>query len=130
MVTDQQVRKLMILIQTTSNLEEAANKAGMSPRTAQKYRKINKLPSECQPIHDWRTRPDPFASVWGEILPLLEMNPLRKFSDNIPGNILTTNYEVFNVGSRSGGQFRDRLGKSFFPRFTFPANSANQTLLK
>ena len=75
MVTDQQVRKLMTLIQTTPNLEMAADKAGMSPRTAQKYRKNQKLPSECQPIHDWRTRPDPFVQIWDEMLPLLEDNP-------------------------------------------------------
>jgi len=74
MVTDQQVRKLMTLIQKTTNLEEASDKAGMSPRTAQKYRKIQKLPSECKPAHDWRTRPDPFARVWETILPLLKVN--------------------------------------------------------
>ncbi|MBF0503449.1 MAG: IS21 family transposase [Candidatus Riflebacteria bacterium] len=74
MVTDHQVRKLMTLIPTTSNLELAAEKAGMCPRTARKYRKIQKLPSECKLQHDWRTRPDPFKEVWEEIVKLLEVN--------------------------------------------------------
>ncbi len=75
MVTNQQVRKLMTLIQSATNFEAAVDKAGMSPRTATKYRKSQKLPSECKPDHDWRTRADPFAQVWEEILPLLVINP-------------------------------------------------------
>jgi len=127
MVTDQQVRKLMILIQTTSNLEEAANKAGMSPRTAQKYRKINKLPSECQPIHDWRTRPDPFASVWGEILPLLEMNPglqaktlfeeiQRQHPGEYPDNQLRSLQRRIKVWRAVSGPSRE----VFFPQVHIP----------
>lgn len=65
----------MTLIALNPNLEMAADKAGMSPKTARKYRKIQKLPSECKPVHDWRTRPDPFAEVWGEILSLMKDNP-------------------------------------------------------
>lgn len=65
----------MTLARTEASLEIAAEKSGMSPRTAQKYRTTQKLPSECKPIHDWRTRPDPFAQIWEEILPLLKVNP-------------------------------------------------------
>lgn len=56
------------------NFEMAADKSGMSSKTARKYRKSNKLPSECKPVHDWRTRSDPFAEVWEEILSLLQVN--------------------------------------------------------
>ena len=75
MITDQQVRKLMKLLQAESNLENAADKAGMSAKTARKYRKTMLLPSESKPFHDWRTRPDPFGELWNEILPLLIVNP-------------------------------------------------------
>ena len=40
MVTDQQVRKLMKLIQSDMTLAVAAAKAGMDEKTARKYREI------------------------------------------------------------------------------------------
>ncbi len=60
MVTDNQVRILMKLINKEKTLQAASAKAGMSEKTARKYRKSGKLPSQCQVVHDWRTRPDPF----------------------------------------------------------------------
>jgi len=60
MVKDDQVRILMELIHREKTLKTAAAKAGMSEKTARKYRKSGKLPSQCKGVHDWRTRPDPF----------------------------------------------------------------------
>jgi len=45
MVKDNQVRILMKLINKESLLKTAAAKAGMSEKTARKYRKSGKLPS-------------------------------------------------------------------------------------
>jgi transposase len=59
MVTDNQVRMLMKLVNQEKLLKTAAAKAGMSEKTARKYRKSGKLPSQCKVVHDWRTRPDP-----------------------------------------------------------------------
>jgi hypothetical protein len=56
MVTDNQVRMLMKLI----------NKAGMSENTARKYRKSGKLPSQCKVVQGWRIRPDPDDWRWAE----------------------------------------------------------------
>jgi hypothetical protein len=75
MVTDQQVRKLMKLVKTEQTLSLAAAKAGMSEKTAHKYRQSGKLPSEMAKPHTWRTRPDPFADVWEEVRGMLEDNP-------------------------------------------------------
>jgi hypothetical protein len=72
MTTDQQVRRLMLLIKKGLPLSMAAVKAGMSEPTARKYRRAGKLPSELKASHAWRTRPDPFAEVWPEIEALLE----------------------------------------------------------
>ena len=74
MVTDQQVRRLMALIPREPTLCLAAAKAGMDEKTARKYRRSGQLPSEVQAAHTWRTRPDPFAEVWGEVVLLLEVN--------------------------------------------------------
>lgn len=60
MVTDYQVRILMKQINQSKTLKTAAAKAGMSEKTAHKYRRLNKLPSQCKPIHDWKTHEDAF----------------------------------------------------------------------
>lgn len=74
MVTDQQVRRLFKLVQTEKNFGTAAMKAGMDEKTARKYRKLGKLPSELDKPHTWRTRKDPFEDVWHEIKSMLEIN--------------------------------------------------------
>jgi len=75
MVTDQQVRKLMKLIQSEETLALAAAKAGMDEKTARKYRRSGQLPSQCWQAHPWKTRVDPFADHWPEIQELLQLNP-------------------------------------------------------
>jgi len=74
-VTDQQVRLLMKLSKTEKTLSTAAAKAGMDEKTARKYRRLGRLPSECNKPHTWRTRKDPFAKVWGELEEKLGNNP-------------------------------------------------------
>jgi hypothetical protein len=74
MVTDQQVRRLFKLVQTEKNFGIAAMKAGMDEKTARKYRRLGKLPSELDTVHTWKTRKDPFEDVWYEIKSMLEIN--------------------------------------------------------
>jgi len=74
MVTDEQVRMLMKLRQTEKRYAVAAAKAGMDPKTARKYIKLGKLPSEVRVEHNWRTREDPFDDVWDKISSQLELN--------------------------------------------------------
>ena len=75
MVTDQQVRRLNMLIHTESTKAIAAAKAGMDPKTALKYRKTGQLPSQLKQPHIWRTRPDPFIQEWDQIKDLLQTSP-------------------------------------------------------
>ncbi len=52
----------------------AAAQIGISERSARNIEKREF--KEAKPIHDWRTRKDPFESVWAsEVLPLLEQSP-------------------------------------------------------
>ena len=39
----------------------------MDEKTARKYRRLGRLPSEVAPERTWRTREDPFAEVWPEV---------------------------------------------------------------
>ncbi len=75
MVTDQQVRSIMKHVRTEKRLSVAAAKAGMDEKTARKYRRLRKSPSECKKSHTWRTREDPFAEVWNGVEKKLEHNP-------------------------------------------------------
>ena len=56
-------------------LELSALASGMDVKTARKYRDLNKFPSELKQERHWRTRSDPYKSVWFEIEDLLANNP-------------------------------------------------------
>lgn len=75
MVTDQQIRRLYKLSNTEETQEIAAAKAGMDVKTARKYLRARRLPSEMKTERDWRTRQDDFADVWPEIAERLRANP-------------------------------------------------------
>lgn len=75
MITDNQIRRLREYMQQDKELKKSAMKAGMDEKTARKYLSDGRLPSEMKAVHAWRTRSDPFESVWGEVTPYLEVNP-------------------------------------------------------
>lgn len=53
----------------------AAMRAGMDRKTARKYVRRGKLPSELRKPHSWRTREDPFAEDWARLMEMLEEAP-------------------------------------------------------
>ena len=63
------------LTQSETTLAQAASKAGMDEKTARKYRQVKQLPSLTGKPHGWRTRPDPFEEVGGEIEEILRVHP-------------------------------------------------------
>jgi len=64
MVTDRQVRRLFDVQNKYQYQYQAADAAGISRKTARKYLKNGKLPSQCRVEHTWPTRKDPFADDW------------------------------------------------------------------
>ena len=64
MISDRQVRRVQELRQTEKTKVLAADKAGMDVKTARKYVRLGKMPSEVHAAHTWRTRKDPFGEVW------------------------------------------------------------------
>jgi hypothetical protein len=72
--TNQQVKKLMKHINLLTQ-EQAADKAAMDIKTARKYLKSGKIPSELKKSHDWQNKPDVFADTWEEIEELLSNSP-------------------------------------------------------
>jgi hypothetical protein len=75
MVTDSQIRRLRKLSRTEKSVEIAAAKVGMDPKTARKYLRSGRLPSEMRLDRNWRTREDPFMDVWEPIREQLSLNP-------------------------------------------------------
>jgi hypothetical protein len=75
MVSDEQVKRLRRLAGQKWLLEVAAAKSGMDPKTARKYLRARRLPSEMRQKRTWRTRPDPFAEIWEEVRQLLTLEP-------------------------------------------------------
>jgi hypothetical protein len=73
--TDAQVRRLMEEMQKHGQLGLAAMRAGMDRKTAAKYVRTGKLPSELRKPHTWRTREDPFAEDWAMLEAMLEEAP-------------------------------------------------------
>ena len=100
MVTDKQARRLFKLVQTEKNFGIAAIKAGMDEKTARKYRKLGKLPSELEQPHTWRTRQDPFEDSWDVIESMLEINP------GLEAKTIFENFQRRNPGRYADGQLR------------------------
>jgi len=75
MVTDRQVRRLRELIRRGKTLALSAAKTEMDEKTARRYMRLGRLPSEVRVNHSWRTREDPFADYWDEVHGMLDVNP-------------------------------------------------------
>ena len=75
MTTDHQIRRLIEAMNRGKGIEKAALAGGMDVKTARKYWKSGKLPSEMKTAHVWRTRKDPFEDTWEDLLPYLQENP-------------------------------------------------------
>jgi hypothetical protein len=103
MVTDQQVRRLFLLDSQGLPKQLAAAKAGLDPKTARKYRRRQRLPSEaCSMDRSWRTRPDAFAAVWDDIVAMLQLNAgleaktlFRDLQRRFPGRFADGQLRVF-----------------------------------
>ena len=74
-VTDAQVKELRRLLNQGASLVKAAMKANMDRKSARKYRDRGQLPSEARQPRTWRTRLDPLADVWPELVEQLQREP-------------------------------------------------------
>jgi len=75
MITDAQYRRLKQMLSEGKKIDECALKSGMTEKTARKYRKQGKFPSEIKKEHTWRTRHDPFEEVWENVKKQLCLEP-------------------------------------------------------
>jgi hypothetical protein len=100
MVTDKQVRRLQLEINKQKTKSLAAAKAGMDEKTARKYLKLRKLPSQLKEPRTYRTRQDPFEEIWPEARSHLDLNP------GLEAKTLFSHYQEQYPGKYSDGQLR------------------------
>lgn len=130
MVTDHQVRRLMKLIAGGEPLTTAALKAGMSENTARKYREAAAPPSELRasrPPRAARTREDPFAEVWDELVALLRVNPglqaltlFRELQRRYPGRFQDGQLRTLQRKVKTWRALEGPGKEVFFPQEHFP----------
>jgi transposase InsO family protein len=73
--TDAQVRKLMEEFNKHGQVGRAALRADMDRKTARRYLREQKLPSELKKPRTWRTRENPFEEDWPWVEGLLQTMP-------------------------------------------------------
>jgi hypothetical protein len=117
MVSNRQVKRLWQLAQRFA-VEAAAAKVGMDSKTARKYLRDRRLPSEMRQKHTWRTRPDPFADSWEEIRELLNGEPdlqAKTLFEHLQRTYLSVSrmgrYERCGAGSSTGGPRKGRRAR-------------------
>jgi len=127
MVTDQQVKRLRMLVSTEETKAIAAAKAGMDRKTARKYVKNGKLPSELKKEHNWRTRQDPFKDTWPKIAQMMKINPgleaktvfqalQRKYPGKWPDGQLRTLQRRIKIWRATKGSAKE----VYFPQKHYP----------
>src|ERR1700737_1604347 len=133
MVTDAQVRLMRQKRMDGETQAVAAVASGMSLRTAREW-DTGPAPSTTKQPRDWRTRPDPFAAVWGtDVEPLLRRDLKGVLEAKLVLEVLRMRYpEQFHAGQARTLQrrFRDWRARHgvepevFFEQVAVPGREA------
>ena len=109
----------MKLRRTERSVASAAAKAGMDEKTARKYLRLGKPPSQLRQARSYRTRVDNFAGVWRELEELLEREPglealtlMEHLCRQYPGR--------FQMGQLRTLQRRVKRWRAMAGQFSFP----------
>jgi len=98
-ITEQQVRIYMKSRKYGKTQKIAAAQIGFSERSAYNIEKRNF--TEAKPVHNWRTRKDPFEPVWdAEIVSLLEKSP------HLQAQTILANLQMEHPGQYPDGMLR------------------------
>lgn len=127
MTPDRKVRKLMEEYQKTGNMTKAALRSDLDPKTARKYHKAGKLPSQVQVEHTWRTREDPFEQHWGLCEGMLEDAPelegkflFEWLCEQYPGEYQEGQVRTFQRRIREWKALKGPDKEVFFPQIHEP----------
>lgn len=111
--------------QQTNSL--AAVKSGMDEKTARKYLKSGKLPSQLKTIRSYRTREDVFESIWQDCQSYLEQNPgleakqlFQYFQRTYPGLFSDGQLRSFQRKVKNWRALEGPIKEVFFPQLHYP----------
>lgn len=94
-VTDRQVRRLFVAMDTGTGVGLAAAKAGMHRNTAARHRATGLLPSEASAPRTYRTHADVFEADWPGIVQKLRESPVKaRVIRSTPGSAKLVQGEV------------------------------------
>ena len=126
MVTNQQVRRVLSLMKSEKTKAIAAAKAGMDAKTARKYVKLGKLPSEIGKAHSWSTRQDPFEAVWEQMKELLEEMEAKTIFEYLqrehPGKYQDGQLRTLQRRLKYWRATEGPAKEVFFPQIHYPGN--------
>jgi len=74
MLTNKQFERLLSMKHKKQHFYQVADAAGVSAKTARKYLRLNRPPSQLKAPHTWSTHQDVFADVWPVAVGFLENN--------------------------------------------------------
>ncbi len=127
MVTDNQVRRLFLETNKQQTKSLAAAKSGMDEKTARKYLKEGKLPSQVKKPRSYRTREDVFESIWPECQSYLEQNPgleakqlFQHFQRTYPGHFSDGQLRSFQRKVKNWRALEGPIKEVFFPQQHHP----------
>ena len=127
MLDDGRVRELLWLVGQGEPLYRAALRLGTTEKTARRYVRAGRLPSEMTTERTYRTREDPFEEVWPEVVARLEDAPELE-AKTIFEYLTTEQPETWQEGQlrtlqRRVHDWRVRFGPEreiFFPQLRHP----------
>jgi hypothetical protein len=127
MVTDEQIRRLFMLVKKENTVATAAAKTGMTPKTAAKYSKGRQLPSQMKQPHDWRTRQDSFIDEWPKIVEMLNVNSglesktiFEYFQRQEPGKLQDSQLRTLQRRIKHWRATEGPAKEVFFPQIHYP----------
>jgi hypothetical protein len=127
MVTDKQVRRLFLEMNKQKSKSLAAARCDMDEKTARKYLREGKLPSQLKKPRNYRTREDPFDSVWEECKSLLEPNPgleaqqlFQHLQREYPGRFLDGQLRTLQRKVKNWRGLEGPCKEVFFPQLHHP----------
>jgi transposase len=131
MVTDQQVRRLFEMQNKVDHFYQAADAAGMSVKTARKYVKTGKLPSQSKQDHTWKTHEDAFEADWPWIKEYLKVNPgleakalFEHLQRQRPGKYKDKQLRTFQRRVRRWHALEGPAKEIYFPQVYYPGQWA------
>jgi len=132
MITDRQYQQLLTGRNRGQTLKQNAMKAGVSENTARKHLKKQQAPSQSKAAHCWRTRKDPFAEVWEDLIrPLLRREPgleavtvIRYLEEKYPDQVWERHLRTLQRRMEQWRRLEGPEPEVYFPQTARPGQTA------